>query len=296
MALVLLNPHAGGGRAAGLAASLAEALKHAPARATLHVTASALVACALIGAAPRGERIVVVGGDGSLHGLLPALLAGAHETALIPAGSGDDSARAFGLRGLRAAAALAHALSAAARPVDLGEVHTEHQTRPFISSLCMGFDAAVAQRARAGPPWLAGLPRYLLATVQELAQLAPQVLTIDADGQRVHQGPALFASSLNTASYGGGMPAVPHARFDDGQLNLLIAGRVNRLQTLALLPRLLLGRHLSHREVHTLAFTQVLIQAHAAVALAADGEPMQAAQRVEVRVMPKALRVVVSVQ
>ena len=168
MALVLLNPHARGGRARALAPSLQSELTRLDASAALYVPESVAEAHAQLAAAPRGQRVVVVGGDGTLHQLLPALLAGGHETALVSAGSGDDSARAFGLHGMPWREALAFALTAPALPTDIGEVQTEHETRPFISSLAVGFDAAVAQRALRGPDWLGGMPRYLLATLQEL--------------------------------------------------------------------------------------------------------------------------------
>ena len=292
MALVLLNPHARGGRARALAPTLQSELTRLDASAALLVPESVAQARAHVAAAPRGQRVVVVGGDGTLHQLLPALLAGGHETALVSAGSGDDSARAFGLHGMPWREALAFALTAPALPTDIGEVQTEHETRPFISSLAVGFDAAVAQRALHGPAWLTGMPRYLLATLQEVAALRLFDINVSVDNQPLHEGPALFASALNTPSYGGGMPAVPHARIDDGRLVLLLAGRFTRAATLAMLPQLLLGRHLGHAQVICRAFTQAQIECAQPLPLAADGETMQAACHVALRVRASALGVV----
>jgi diacylglycerol kinase (ATP) len=292
MALVLLNPHARGGRARALATGVQAEITRMGAQAWLAVPEDAAQARACIAAAPRGQRVVIVGGDGTLHQLLPVLLAGAHEVGLVPAGSGDDCARAFGLRGLSWRAALGYALSAPALGTDIAEVQTEHETRPFISSLAAGFDAAVAQRALAGPAWLGGLPRYLLATLQELAHLSLYDIDVSVDGQPAHQGAALFASTLNTASYGGGMPAVPHASIDDGRLDLLLAGGFTRLGALAMLPRLLLGQHLGHARVRCLAFTQARIASAMPLPLAADGEAMQAARGITLRVHTAALAVV----
>ena len=291
MALVLLNPHARGGRTRALAPDLRSELTRLDATARLVVPESVPEAHAHITAMP-GVRVVVVGGDGTLHQLLPALLTRASEVALVPAGSGDDGARAFGLHGKPWRAALAFAMSAPALPTDVGEVQTEHEKRPFISSLALGFDAAVAQRALRGPSMLAGLPRYLLATLQEVATLRLYNVSVSADGQPLHQGPALFASTLNTASYGGGMPAVPHARLADGRLDLLLAGRFTRAATLAMLPRLLLGRHLGHAHVMCRPFQEAHVHGQEPLPLAADGETMQAARQVRLRVRAGALRVV----
>jgi diacylglycerol kinase family enzyme len=136
--------------------------------------------------------------------------------------------------------ALTHALQALPHAIDLGSVElNDNSVHYFHSSLAVGFDASVGHRAMAGPKYLRGLPRYLLATLRELVQLKNWPLKIEADGQVVHHNASLLASTLNTPTYGAGMPAVPHASIHDGQLNLLIGGTFNRLQTLLMLPRLL---------------------------------------------------------
>ena len=291
-ALVVLNRRAGSGRAAGLEAALREALKRHHPGVALHAPRSTQEAARLVAAAPRGSRVVVVGGDGSLHQLLPSILAAGHELAVIAAGSGDDSARALGLKGLSGGRALTRALTAPSVAVDIGWVRTEHEERPFFSSLAAGFDAAVAQRAVSGPAWLQGTPRYLLATLRELAALRLYSVQIALDGAPWHDGEVLFASTLNTPSYGGGMPAVPHASVHDGRLDLLLAGRFSRTAALLMLPRLLVGKHLGHRELRCAGFSKLHIDSDSPLPVAADGETLAAARRISVRVGQQVLHVV----
>ena len=132
----------------------------------------------------------------------------------------------------------------------------------------------------------------LLATLREVAALQVATLRIDVDGKEVHNGAALMASTLNTPTYGGGMPAVPGARIDDGQLDLLVVGRFGRAGTLAMLPRLLLGRHLSHPRVACHRAGTFHFSSAAPLPLAADGEAMMPAADVTVRVLQRALQVV----
>jgi diacylglycerol kinase family enzyme len=292
MALVLLNANAGGGRAARLAGEIGDWLRRHHPQVALHPTTGVIEARRVIGSAPRGSRVVIVGGDGSVHQMLPALLDGAHELALVSAGSGDDSARALGVRGLAWPRALSRALLAESTPVDIGWINTEHEARPFFSSLAAGFDAAVALRALELPAALRGLPRYLAATLAEVAHLKQYELRVEADGALLHEGPALLASSLNTPTYGGGMRAMPMARIDDEKLHLLLAGPLSRRGVLRLLPRLLRGSHLSHRAVRHAAFGKLQIDAAAPLPLAADGEPMAAARHVVVRIGLGVLRAV----
>ncbi|MBX3590122.1 MAG: hypothetical protein KF755_04350 [Burkholderiaceae bacterium] len=291
-ALVLLNPCAAGGRAWRLADPLRKQLNSVAPAAAFAVVDDVERARALLLERPEGSRAVLIGGDGTVHRLLPALVERKLSLGLVPVGSGNDLARALGLRGLAWPDALALALHGPASGCDLGELVTEHGAWPFASSVEAGFDAAIARRAAEGPQWLRGLPRYLWATLGELAALRRRRLRVIVDGELVHDGDALFASTLNTPTYGAGMPAVPGARIDDGRLDLLIAGRFGRLGTLLMLPRLLAGRHLGHPEVRTAPFTQLRVECVAEMPLAADGEPLAGARAVAVRVMPGALQAV----
>ena len=302
--VVLLNPHAAGGKAAALAEPLQQWLAQHNQQIVLEIPDSVTQARGLIDALPQASRVVVVGGDGTLNQLLPSLLSGSHTMALVPFGSGNDTARALGLYGLPWQQALTHGLAGMASRIDIGltefEVdsngHTngdiEMRSVPFISSLTTGFDSSVGLRAINGPKWLRGLPRYLLATVRELVNFRTWHMAVRVDGIAVHSGNALFASTLNTRTFGAGMPAVPHARLDDGQLNLLLAGDISLGQTLLLLPRLLAGKHLSHPKVLTQPFRTMQINAVKPVPVAADGEYLGLSRQITVRVQAAQLAVV----
>jgi diacylglycerol kinase family enzyme len=290
--LVVVNRRAGGGRGAALEPALRRALASARPAAQLVASGEAAAARAAVAALPAGSRVVVAGGDGTLHGLLPALIAGAHVTGLLPLGSGNDSARALGLHGRPWRAALDHALSAPAGTIDTGLVCTEHTRQPFVSSVCIGLDAAIARRAATGHlRALGSAPRYLLATLVELLRLRRQRLQIDADGRRIYAGEALLCAVLNTPSYGGGLPMQPAARLDDGRLDAVVAAGTGRAGALALLLRLLRARHLGHRRVHHAAFATLHVEAAAALPLASDGEPLTDARRIDIEVRPRSLRV-----
>ena len=288
---LLINPHAAGGRARRLLPALQQWAAARPTPCPICQADSVAEARQWLLGLPRGSTVALVGGDGTVNQMLPALLANDLQLALIPQGSGNDLARALGLAGLGWRAALANVDSGQAQAMDVGWLQTDSERLPFASSLTVGFDSAVGHQALRGPRWLRGLPRYLLATLRELWALQTWDLAVWLDGQPLHQGTTLFASTLNTPSYGSGMPAVPHARLDDGALDILIAGRFNRLQVLAMLPRLLLGWHLSHPRVRTQAFSQLRITAAQPLPLAADGEYLGSSRDFTLQVAPGALRV-----
>jgi diacylglycerol kinase (ATP) len=297
MTLVLLNPHSQGGRAARMLPALNTWLQaHAPG-VTLAAPDTLAESLALVRGLPVGSRVVAVGGDGTLNRWLPAVLERQLTLGLVPMGSGNDCARGLGLYGLPWAGALALYLNAPAQTVDTGFASwtdmqgVEHHT-PFLSSLTAGFDSAVGLRALNGPRWLRGLPRYLWATLSELLHLKVWDLHVHSDGHLIHQGHALFASSLNTPTFGSGIPAVPQARMDDGRLDLLLAGPFSRTGALLMLPRLLMGWHLSHPRIDSRAFEALTIACASSVPLAADGEYLGEARQVTVRNGQASLQVV----
>lgn len=307
--IVLLNPHAAGGKAAALAEPVREWLAKQTWQQTSHIQFEmpdlAEQSRLLIDTLPHHSRVVVIGGDGTLNQLLPSLIAGEHTLALVPFGSGNDTARALGLYGLPWQQALQHGLSGAVSRIDIGlaEFQFEHavdapskvsQNRsvPFISSFTTGFDSSIGLRAVNGPKWLRGLPRYLLATIRELANLRSWHIEVRVDAKVIHSGEALFASTLNTCTFGAGMPAVPHAILDDGKLDVLLAGKFNVFETLLMLPRLLIGKHLSHSKVRTQAFETMTISSNTPIPLAADGEYLGTTKHAKISVQPSHLSVV----
>ncbi|MCZ7560685.1 MAG: diacylglycerol kinase family protein [Burkholderiaceae bacterium] len=289
---MLLNPRAAGGRARRLADPVRQWLETRAPEAVFALADDIVRARELLHARSEGSRVVLVGGDGTVHRLLPELLARSLVLGLVPVGSGNDLAGALGLRGLAWDDALARALHGPASRCDLGELSSAAGALPFASSLAAGFDAAIARRAGEGPQWLRGLPRYLWATLGELAALRRRRLRVFVDGALAHDADTLFASCLNTPTYGAGMPAVPGARIDDGRLDLLVAGRFGRAGALLMLPRLLAGQHLGHPEVRTVRFAQLRVECDVDLPLAADGEPLAGAREFSVRALPGALRVV----
>ena len=95
--LVLLNPHAGGGRALRFEPEIRTRIRTDHPGVRFVVTESIQAAHALIGDTAPDTRIVLVGGDGTVNRMLPALLGSERELAIVPLGSGNDIARALGL-------------------------------------------------------------------------------------------------------------------------------------------------------------------------------------------------------
>ncbi len=249
MLQLVFNPAAGKGRAkAALAAALA-LLDERGVPYTLHTTRCAGHATELAAATPPGSVVVAIGGDGTVHEVAKGLLrdgsTGGRTLGILPLGSGDDFAFSLGLPRDDLQGALQRLLDAEPRLVDLGTVNGE----PFFNAVGTGFDAEVAERVRSSPRFLKGFSGYLYSVLVSLARLSEPHARVFVDGVLVHDGPALLVTSQNGPRSGGSFVFAPAARPDDGQLDVVIAGKVGRAGALGLLPKVLRAKHLGHPAV-----------------------------------------------
>jgi diacylglycerol kinase (ATP) len=265
---VLANPIAGRGRHGDLLGAVVARL--ASHDREVHVLDAgtrdeALGACRQV-ATGDAAALVAVGGDGTMHLGLQAVAGTGIPFGVVPAGTGNDFALAVGVP--QAPVAAAEAIAAAldqgrTRPVDLARLTgPDGQECWYGAVLGAGFDAIVNERANR-MRWPRGPRRYDVAIFAELMRLRPRRYTITLDGER-HEVDAVLVAVANTAQYGGGMRICPDADPTDGQLDLLLGGRIGRLTVIRLKPKLYAGTHVEHPAVSTYRARSIEI----------DGEPI----------------------
>ncbi|WP_405006945.1 diacylglycerol kinase [Kitasatospora purpeofusca] len=242
-------------------------------------------------ASPSCDALVVVGGDGMINLALQAVAGTATPLGVIPAGTGNDHARAHGLPRDTPEAAADTVAAGRTRTVDLGRVTAaDGTTRWFGSVLASGFDSLVSDRTNR-LRWPRGRMRYNLAIAVEFANLRPLPFRITlADGTRIDRDLTLAAVG-NTSSYGGGMLICPDADPADGLLDVTLVDAMPRRRIARFFPTLLKGTHTARPEVTTHRTTSLRLDSPGITAYA-DGEFM-AALPVEVTVVPAALRLLV---
>lgn len=286
--LVIVNPAAGRGRVGKMLPQIQSALAsiHPDGQVQVIQTESPGHATSLAQTTPA-ERVIAVGGDGTVHEAIRGLAHSAKVLGVVPIGSGNDFARMLGLAKKPLLETLRIALTGLVGTVDLGEVNGQ----PFGASLGIGFDAMVARKALAAPTFLRGMPRYLYSIFAVLKELSLPTLTLESEGKMLFQGKALLAALMNGYAYGGGIPIAPSASPTDGLLSGVVAGEFSRLGVVGILPRLLLGKHIHHPRVHQYTGTSFTVRFDQPVAAHADGELLEPQALYEVRIHPKALRV-----
>ncbi|MDT0433910.1 MULTISPECIES: YegS/Rv2252/BmrU family lipid kinase [Streptomyces] len=285
----VVNPTAG--RAAGAAALLAVARRLREAGAELETAYSGSLDHAkdlAREAGARGRVVLAVGGDGIAGGIGGALSGTGGVLGLVPAGRGNDFARALRLPSDpgELADVLLHGTP---RPVDTVEVSSAvHDRAVVLGSVYAGVDALAnlhANRSRL----LRGAASYYAGGLRAVATWRAARYRVTVDGtEHPHTGYTVVAA--NSGYYGSGRAVAPDARVDDGLLDVVLIRDAPRRLFFALMNDLTTGAHVHRPQVEILRGREVRISADREIPYGADGE-VDAVLPVTARVLPGALRV-----
>lgn len=216
--LFLINPNAGGGRAGRIDWQKVCDSLDAPCRVVAASSAEDALLYATQFCLSGGEVLVVAGGDGSVHAVLPALVHTSTALALLPLGTSNVLARELGYPlGRRALSWCLQALRAGeVRQMDVGVVNG----RPFALMASTGFDAYVLPRVPEGLKRRWGVFAFIWTGLRELGRYQPTRYRVTI-GEEVHEIETVLLVASNTSRYGWFTVIAPSARTDDGELDLV---------------------------------------------------------------------------
>src|SRR5436190_7584943 len=213
------------------------------------------------------DAVVIFGGDGTIHRHLAALVALKRPTLVVPCGSGNDFARALNL------GSIGDSLKAWRKfltgrqnvsAIDIGTIrskaaggapapHMPPDPSYFRCVAGVGIDTAIASRANRLPRWIRAHGGYALCAPGEFLRFPPfpMKISLDGDGEDNADGnaddapsnskPTLLAAIANAPAFGGGMKIAPHAKLDDGKLDVCIVHAMHALKLFCLFPTVFLG-------------------------------------------------------
>lgn len=236
------------------------------------------------------DRVVVIGGDGTLNGVINGVMASEYPAlpiAFVPTGRGKDTARA--LRSWKPQQ-LADGAFETAEPqaTDLIRIGLASGIRRYSVNIAnIGLAAHAAVLANGLPRWF-GTVSYIGGAVRAILPPRTFGLEITIDGDEIAVDNALLLSVCNGRAFGGGVYIAPEADLHDGVLDIVIAHNAN-LGDLALqLPKLKSGKPFAHEALMRLRGREVNIRSVDSPWYDVDGEQL-ASQPVNFKAMPGAL-------
>ena len=282
---LVVNPTSGKRRGEAIAAQAAERLGHAG-----HVTTriqgqdASTARDQLKQAIDAGlDGVIVVGGDGALHGVLDHVADSDLVFGLIPAGTGNDTARSLGIPVKDVDAAVDLIVAGHVRTVDLARTGEAYVATVIAS----GFDSKVNERANA-MTWPRGNMRYNIAILAELRKFEPLAFTLTLDGRTIEREAMLVAVG-NGPSFGGGIRICEGASLDDGLLDVVVINPVSKGKLIRVFPKLYKGTHVTMPEFERHLVREVTLTSSGIVAYG-DGERLGPLP-MTTTVQPGALRV-----
>ncbi len=223
------------------------------------------------------DLVVAFGGDGTVHEVVNGLLS-ENSTAevpalgVIPAGSGCDFAKTFGIpedvRG-----AIAHMANAEPRRIDVGEVEfmaSDVSSRRFFANIAeVGIGAEIVDRAQKMPRALGG-GVYLASYLITLPTFRRPTAEIDMDGES-YEGPMTNLVVANAQVFGGGMRVAPRADPADGVFDVQVQFG-SKVDYARAIPKVYKGTHIPHPRVREALSSGLTVKCDPPTLIEADGE------------------------
>ena len=236
------------------------------------------------GVREKVDVIVAVGGDGTINEVARYLLYKPIPLGVIPYGSGNGFARSLNIP-LKTTKAIQRLNQMRVKQVDSGMLNG----KSFFNMGGLGFDAAVSTRfSKTGNRGVFG---YMLTAIATMLSFKPRECQIEM-GTQSRREQVFMLSFANSPQFGNNAYIAPKASMEDGLLDLCIV----RPFPIYLFPKMVY--HLFNKSAHKSNYTEfiqfkaikILVDAQEIVHL--DGEPYRLGEVLELKVLPKSLKVI----
>jgi YegS/Rv2252/BmrU family lipid kinase len=243
-ALLIYNPHAGRGRAAGRAREVARFCKILKTRGLKVEAAQTCAPHDATRLAARAARedftdIIVSGGDGTINEALQGVVGTKASFGVWPRGTANVLARELCLPfDVETAADVIARRVRRQIYLGLAESARSGERRYFFLMAGIGLDASVVSRVRPVLKRHAGEAAFWYSGLEHLALWKPMPFAVEVEG---NEFPATFAAIGKAPRYGGGLAITPRARLEKAEFEICLIDSESRLRYLRLLAHALRG-------------------------------------------------------
>ena len=297
--LIIVNPVAGSGDGGERARILAEGL---PDDCEVRIVETEERGSAIEMAethADQVDRIIAVGGDGTLNEALTGLMCARRSEkeiaalGFLPSGTANGAAKAFGFTD-RPEVAACRLPTAGIREVDVGIVEHAGGVRPFLLRFGAGLDAAVMEElntSRTGVMGFLGLLRNAVGIVRTLSRYTDPDIAITVDGDDFATAASVVLPNVAEVGLQAKMTEEPDP--DDGKILVLAVSIPSKWSIVSLGLSMVFSSLQSAAAVRTIRGERVHLDSRGDVPFQLDGEPMGSLP-VDVRLERRALRLLLT--
>ncbi|MGN6162159.1 MAG: diacylglycerol kinase family protein, partial [Marmoricola sp.] len=223
-------------------------------------------------AAVAGASVVLaVGGDGTLRAVCDELAGTGIPVGIVPAGTGNLLARNIGIP-LYLRAAVDVGLNGQDRAIDMVRVSGDNMDdATFLVMAGMGFDAAIMAGVNENIKKRVGWLAYVLSALKALMYPAIR-LDISVDDGPVTKHRARTVVIGNVGNLQGGMPLMPQARIDDGQIDVVLLNPRRFLSWVPLAARVLTKSPRNDETITRMRGRTVVVRSHSQTPREFDGD------------------------
>lgn len=243
------------------------------------------------------DFVVAVGGDGTLNEVVNGLIIGGSEIplAIVSSGTVNDFATYLQLPGAGEVDRFCEMIrNFKLKDVDAGKINKEY----FINVIAGGILTDIAYKVPKDRKAIFGKLAYYMEGALELPKqfLEEQMkLEYEVNGE-IHQEEVSLFIAANSRSVGGFKDAAPMASVSDGRLDILIMKKVEFYQVSDLLFKFLQGEHPQHECIEYMQTDEIRIReigGKTNVSIDYDGELLEDGFPIHIKVMPKAIKIIV---
>lgn len=257
-------------------------------QAPIHLTQGPAHATALARqAADAGyEAVVAVGGDGTINETARGLIGTKTALAIVPHGSGNGLARELGIS-LSFKKAIAQIKQASPQPCDIGYANKEL----FLNLAGVGLEAQIAwQFMEHGKTGSRGKWPYFKLATQTIFSYKPPLFEANIAGKQKQFSPLTLVFA-NGRQYGSNFKIAPHAKLNDGLLDMVFIPNLSIWKLALALPGFFTGKGWPVKVSQTTAVKHVILTSPQPFPYHIDGEPRMAQGRLEITLAPQALNI-----
>ncbi len=235
------------------------------------------------------DRIIIAGGDGTIHQVINILLkiGWTRPIAIFPVGTANDFAQMFDvprtIEGM-----VENALSQNMVNCDVGVANGRY----FINVASFGYLVDISQKVNEQIKNIIGVLAYYLKGLEEIPKLKPFDVTIFAENA-VYEETIFFALVMNGKSAGGFRKISPTSKIDDGVLDVLLFKKCPVFEIMPLLIQVWNGEHPESPYIEYFTTKNMKIMCDEIICSDLDGEagigfPM------EISILPSRLKIITS--